>query len=132
MSGSSTSLRAAHASFRGRYQNRHKQGSEGRAAKLTRVFAVAKCDADRILNVLTRTLAASGDIFPPPRNSQPVSAGIHADDRKTALSGGNGLRRDGVTVTRLTDEDGPLDPNTVHQNGHPARTRDENRNSYPS
>lgn len=38
MSGSSTSPRAAHASFRGRYQDRHKQGSEGRAAKLTSIF----------------------------------------------------------------------------------------------
>ena len=69
MSGSSTSPRAAHASFRGRYQDRHKQGSEGRAAKLTRVFAVAECDADKILNVLTRTLVPSGDISPPRRNS---------------------------------------------------------------
>lgn len=60
MSGSSTSPRAAHASFRGRYQDRHKQGSEGRAAKLTRVFAVARCEADKILNVLTRTLVPSG------------------------------------------------------------------------
>lgn len=77
MSGSSTSPRAAHASFRGRYQDRHKQGSEGRAAKLTRVFAVATCDADKILNVLTRTLVPSGDISPPQRNShslcQPAS-----------------------------------------------------------
>ena len=62
MSGSSISPRAAHASFRGRYQDRHKQGSEGRAAKLTRVFAVATCDADKNLYVLTRTLGGAAQV----------------------------------------------------------------------
>lgn len=88
MSESSTSPRAAHASFRRRYQDRHNQGSEGRAAKLTRVFAVAECDADKFLNVLTRTLVPSGDISPPQRISQPLSAGIHANDRQGNLGSG--------------------------------------------
>lgn len=119
MSGSSTSPRAAHASFRGRYQDRHKQGSEGRANKLTRVFALALCDADKIFHVLTRTLAPSGDISPLQRNSQPVSVSIRADDRRTVY----GLRHDYLTVTRFPDEDGSLDPDAVHEHGHPARKR---------
>src|SRR5690606_32427489 len=112
MSGSSTSPRAAHASFRGRYQDRHKQGSEGRAAKLTRVFAVADGDADKSLDGLTRTLVPSGDISPPQRISQPMSASHDADDRQAISCSGNcGGGRD-LAIARLPDEDGSLDPDT--------------------
>lgn len=123
MSGSSTSPRAAHASFRGRYQDRHKPGSEGRATKLTRVFAVAECDADKSLDGLTRTLVPLGDISPPQRISQSMSASHDADDRPAISCFGNCRGGHDLAIARLPDEDSSLNPDTMHQHGHPARKR---------
>jgi hypothetical protein len=117
MSGSSTSPRAAHASFRDRHSSRHKQGSEGRAAKLTRVFALAHREADKTLNVLARTLVPSGDTSPPQRNLQPLSA-LNRMEGRPGISGSGDSLACRCLSAGLPEEGGALDPDAVHQHCH--------------